>query len=94
MRLIDADATIYALNVASRGDSKDVIRNLVICFLLASPTVDAVPVIRCKDCKFWMKNPYRESSVFGLCFKHKDIAIASDETDWCSRAERKNDETD
>lgn len=44
MRLIDADATIYALNVASRGDSKDVIRNLVICFLLASPTVDAVPV--------------------------------------------------
>ena len=44
MRLIDADATIYALNVASRGDSKDVIRNLVICFLLASPTVDAIPI--------------------------------------------------
>ena len=44
MSLIDADATIYALNVASRGDSKDVIRNLVICFLLASPTVDAEPV--------------------------------------------------
>ena len=46
-------------------------------------------LIRCKDCKLWMKNPYRESSVFGLCFKHKDIAIASDETDWCSWAERK-----
>lgn len=48
-------------------------------------------VIRCKDCKLWMKNPYRESSVFGLCFKHKDIAIATDETDWCSWAERKAD---
>ena len=53
-RLIDADATIYALNVASRGDSKDVIRNLVICFLLASPTVDAVPVIRCRNCRHRM----------------------------------------
>ena len=52
-----------------------------------------VELIRCKDCQYWMKNPYRESSVFGLCFKHKDIAIASDETDWCSWAERRNDET-
>ena len=54
----------------------------------------AVELIRCKNCKLWMKNPYRESSVFGLCFKHKDIAIATDETDWCSWAERRNDETD
>lgn len=51
-----------------------------------------VELIRCKDCQYWMKNPYRESSVFGLCFKHKDIAIASDETDWCSWAERKDNE--
>ena len=49
-------------------------------------------LVRCKDCQYWMKNPYRESSVFGLCFKHKDIAIASDETDWCSWAERRTDE--
>ena len=48
-------------------------------------------LIRCKDCRYWMKNPYRESSVFGLCFKHKDIAIATDETDWCSWAERKEE---
>lgn len=53
-----------------------------------------VELIRCKDCQYWMKNPYRESSVFGLCFKHKDIAIASDETDWCSWAERRTDEAD
>ena len=41
-------------------------------------------LIRCKDCQHW-------SPVFGLCFKHKDIAIATDETDWCSRAERKEE---
>ena len=50
-----------------------------------------VELIRCKDCQYWMQNPYRESSVFGLCFKHKDIAITSDETDWCSWAERKEE---
>ncbi len=48
-------------------------------------------VIMCKDCQYWMKNPYRESSEFGLCFKHKDIAIATDETDWCSWAERRTE---
>ena len=53
--------------------------------------VEFAKVIRCKDCKLWMRNPYRESSVFGLCFKHKDIAIATDETDWCSWAERKEE---
>ena len=59
--------------------------------MINAPTVDAVPVIRCKNCQYWMKNPYRESSVFGLCFKHKDIAIATDETDWCSWAERRTE---
>ena len=87
MRLIDADATIYALNVASRGDSKDVIRNLVICFLLASPTVDAVPVIRCKDCKHWFQ---------GSCFidsfsEYDDFNYEREETDFCSRAERRTE---
>lgn len=59
---------------------------------LKSDTMSIISeLIRCKDCKLWMKNPYRESSVFGLCFKHKDIAIATDETDWCSWAERKEE---
>ena len=87
MRLIDADELIRIWNGCELTGSITPIVN-------ARPTVDAVPVIRCKDCKLWMKNPYRESSVFGLCFKHKDIAIATDETDWCSWAERRNDETD
>lgn len=81
MRLIDADATIYALNVASRGDSKDVIRNLVICFLLASPTVDAVPVIRCKDCKW-----YEMSEEETYC---RELGIFdTDLTSYCSYAKR------
>ena len=49
-------------------------------------------LIRCKVCKFWVRNPF--GGTVGFCNKHKDIAIAADETDWCSWAERRNDEAD
>lgn len=89
MRLIDADAL---LNRMQEDPLFDLVERYGVSGVInAEPTVDAVPVIRCKDCQYWMKNPYRESSVFGLCFKHKDIAIATDETDWCSWAERKEE---
>ena len=43
------------------------------------PTVDAVPVIRCKDCKAFN----------GLnCVRNNMIAVRTD--DYCSRAERKD----
>lgn len=44
-RLIDADALVKALNesgVPYRADVQEV--------LDAQPTIDAVPVVRCKDC--------------------------------------------
>ena len=88
MRLIDADAAIYAITVASRGDSKDVIRNLVIRFLLASPTVDAVHVIRCKDCKY-------SSDDYGDGDCYCDLSVKYIGKDWnhfCSWAERKDNE--
>ena len=89
-RLIDADAAIRALNVASRGDSKDVIRNLVICFLLASPTVDAVPVIRCKDCKFSMSGIDKNSERYILCQLHERSYGVTDDG-FCMWAERKEE---
>lgn len=51
-------------------------------------------LIKCKDCRHWRRNPINESSEWGLCFKHKDVALATDRTDWCSWAERKDNETD
>lgn len=47
-RLIDADALVKALNesgVPYRADVQEV--------LDAQPTVDAVPVVRCKDCRHY-----------------------------------------
>lgn len=95
MKLIDADA----LKEVFEEKGSEAVCGVELCKAIISqidnqPTVEAEPVTRCKDCQYWMKNPYRESSVFGLCFKHKDIAIATDETDWCSWAERRTDETD
>jgi hypothetical protein len=48
-----------------------------------APTVDAVPVIRCKDCKWWKFNG-REY----YC-DEKDAMVEPCENDYCSRAERK-----
>ena len=88
MRLIDADALdMYERLKSYYGDAwRDAQEEID-----AQPTVDAVPVIRCKDCQYWMKNPINESSEWGLCFKHKDVALATDETDWCSWAERRTE---
>ena len=50
MRLINADALIDKYQSEC---SVDVFRYEVIEDLRNAPTVDAVPVIRCKDCKHW-----------------------------------------
>lgn len=53
------------------------------------PTVEAVPVVRCKDCKYY---------TFGECnfWNHRGESTRPlvYEDDFCSRGERKDDETD
>ena len=57
-RLIDADALIVEWNKLAKGMARDgdgkipVDFGLVICELSKTPTVDAVPAVRCRDCKF------------------------------------------
>lgn len=58
MRLIDADAlkeSIYGWDVASVKD------------IDAQPTIDAAPVVRCKDCKFNYANQIPSEDVCQLC---------------------------
>ena len=51
-----------------------------------APSVDAVEVVRCKDCIHRMKN--------GMC-EFKDYSVvAQDDNDFCSWGERREDETD
>lgn len=82
VRLIDADALIEQLegilsDYTSHGafpngydieDAMDSITN--------APTIDAIPVVRCKDCKFWEH---------GDCYRLELSRL----TDFCSYGERK-----
>ena len=47
------------------------------------PTVDAVEVVRCRDCKWFEQNGSKEH---GNCSKHLALAYL---TDYCSWGERK-----
>lgn len=69
--------------------------NAVYCALedipSAQPTVDAVPVIRCKDCRWWVKD--KRMGNIGRCFgREHQWAMHSD--GFCSDAERRTDEID
>lgn len=60
-----------------------------------TPTVDAVPVVRCKDCKWFADN--NDGEWFG-CWLFQTIQIIPEDApkpdDFCSYGERKDGETD
>ena len=49
MRLIDADEAI--INFEFEWDDISPTRDEFVAFLKKQPTIDAVPVVRCQDCK-------------------------------------------
>lgn len=50
-----------------------------------APTVEAVNVVRCKDCVFWLKNCYDKP----LCTCVDRVTYSND---YCSYGERRDDE--
>lgn len=56
--------------------------------VLSMPTVDAVPVVRCKDCKFfWNMENFGEDSV---CRRRNGL-VGADKNAYCSYGERRAD---
>ena len=53
------------------------------------PTIDAVPVVRCKDCKFWFRNNGHDKN--GCPITDSDIWM--DDSDFCSYGERIDNES-
>lgn len=51
MRLIDAERIVYSWIIDKDGEEHDGITLQSIIDKM--PTVDAEPVVRCKDCKYW-----------------------------------------
>lgn len=93
MRLIDADALIKTLGI-------DDLPIRLTYEIENAPTVDAVPVIRCKDCKYWL--PHEQ---FGFDEDNNEYhnycerlvpddyfyAFTREADEYCSRAERKEE---
>lgn len=91
MRLIDLDSdyiqeTIYRRRFKTRQDIED--------WLNCAPVVDAIPIIRCKDCAYF--HPYPFEPTYGSCKYHLGPDLQWEEkkeTDYCSDAEElKNSE--
>ena len=80
-RLIDADALNleYEVDMADDWKTAHEMANIV----KYAPTVDAVPVIRCKDCKF-----LRFTGTVWRC-QNRLVMMLCDSNDFCSRAEPK-----
>ena len=83
MRLIDADETI--INFGFEWDDISPTRDEFVAFLKKQPTIDAVPVVRCKDCI----RRY-DTDECPMCFLIEgEYCEYTNENGFCDRGERK-----
>lgn len=75
----DDEAPAYSGMAVSAGDIE------------SAPAVEAVEVVRCKDCRRF--KPHEERPEFGFC-KLYPLGLAKHENGFCEHGERKENETD
>ena len=80
MRAIDADRLKRSFEANTPIAFQDCVPGIHAIIDL-EPTVEAIPVIRCKDCKYWGEDGYRNGCRYANCIM--------EENDYCSMAERK-----
>ena len=88
MRLIDADELLEDVRQNSQSYWAD---DFAYEWVNRQPTVDAVPVVRCKDCKYFTRDTITGVTIPGseYCIFTTNNRIEGD--DFCSRAERKEE---
>lgn len=80
MRLIDADAAYERAQADSRrGALEDWEFDMIVNLLDSAPTVDAVPVVRCRDCRF--------NSGAKKCLNPDSFFAVPSDDDFCSYGE-------
>ena len=90
MRLIDADEAI--IDFGFEWDDIGPSRGEVVEFLRKQPAIDAVPVVRCRECVHWKPtgskagNSFSDMEYIGGCEFTK---YCRHESDFCSYGERK-----
>ena len=90
MRLIDADALME--KEYSRLREGEVLYRIPPSHVDAAPTIDAVPVVRCRECKFYREfRTKRYNQLMCMCYrmgKH-DMEHPVKPDDFCSYGQRK-----
>lgn len=97
MRLIDVDEAI--VNFGFEWDDILPTREEFREFLQEQPIIDAVEVVRCKDCtKFKQTGKYYDGPPYGYCYHlyHEPGSSPNevDGDDYCSYGERKEEDND
>jgi hypothetical protein len=89
IRPIDGNALIELINGGYDLDFNEVpeTKRELIRMIMEQPTVDAVPVVRCKDCKYHF---YDEKYDVAYCSR-KDYGYGWKDDDYCSMAVRKKE---
>ena len=97
MRLIDADALMEKVQFRNPIDNHnaEVIAgcvNLTRRIIDNSPIIDAVPVVRCKDCVF--RSGLTGAAPFMYHYCHRGVGLSGEvkDDDFCSYGERKDGE--
>ena len=90
MRLIDADALKSKVQAQEWKRDPAVMLALDWIYMLINeqPTIDAMPVVRCKECKYY-ENP--RLKVFENCCR-KDLLTPMKPNDYCSYGEKMESE--
>ena len=85
--LISRQAAIDAFGLSEKAEIQDVLEGLP----SAQPTVDAEPVIRCKDCKYYRDGDcWHEWDNDGQIY-YQSVINEPNPDDYCSRAKRKEE---
>ena len=64
-----------------------------VCDVLDHMTlIDAEPVVRCKDCRHWCEMQNLTGACLRLCAIDGALWMGTDATDYCSFAERRDDD--
>lgn len=85
MRPIDAEALICSMNITDYASEIEAYRAIA-----NAPTIDAVPVVRCKDCKWGDHYKGIDGNRYYRCTEHLRAGYMP--TDFCSLGERKDNE--
>ena len=97
MRLIDADRlseNIYDNIPAPYEDSREA-KEECLCAIEEAPTIDAVPVVRCKDCMHYLIVDEFEGGKRYMCKVNRFSYINSDgDMHYCSYGEREEDKAE